>query len=347
MQAMSLEWTFEPSEAVDAAVFCNAISTDDMYARHYPGLRAEWAARLGPSGLEAVDRLHGSATSMSSLAGLLCCAEPHTLDDVVALLRPGGLPRLREALTSDAAAAQATYLWPQLRAVEAASGAVAAAFEALAAAGFAEHWRARVRPELEAAATELRARTAGQSLAAVGDALAAFLGTPRRPSGTSVLLVHYSQPISFMLPGHGMAVHPRHVPNAQRLGCMCVHESLHGFPGSAEALAEQRRLFTAGPALAWHHEVLTRQWHIGEEEHLVTGAEAFLTERLGLRTPEQCVAHLAGQNGGMPFAAAVYARLRDAGMAPGWPGFGQWVAEEMRTGRVTFASGAATLLGKA
>ena len=186
-----------------------------------------------------------------------------------------------------------------------------------------------------------------RALAAAADALAAFLGTPRRPSGTPVLLVHYSQPISFMLPGHGMAVHPRHVPNAQRLGCMCVHESLHGFPGSAEALAEQRRLFTADPALAWHHEVLTRQWYIGEEEHLVTGAEAFLTERLGLRTPEQCVAHLAGQTGGMPFAAAVYGRLRDAGMAPGWPGFGPWVAEEIRAGRITFALGAATLLGKA
>ena len=48
----------------------------------------------------------------------------------------------------------------------------------------------------------------------------------------------------------------------------------------------------------------------------------------------------------MPFAAAVYARLRDAEVAPGWPGFGPWVAGEMRAGRITFASGAATLLGR-
>jgi len=83
-----VDWSLDPSEAIDAIVFCNAISLDDFYAGSYPGLRARWADALGEAGLRAVDA--GRSPSMSGLSYLADAVGCTGLDDVIELLR--GLP---------------------------------------------------------------------------------------------------------------------------------------------------------------------------------------------------------------------------------------------------------------
>ncbi len=313
-------WRFTPSEAIDAMVLCNAVSRHEHYASRYPGLREAWAERLGADALRIIDE--GMGLSMSGLAYVMSMLGAETLDAVVDALAQWDT--LRPRLQADVG----------LRVRDAAT-----VFGRLREAGFTEHWRGDVLPELEAGAASLRGRAGAQPLRDVHRALCAFLGADRAPAGTHVRLAWYIRPIAFQLPGGGMATHPQDVPSASRLGQLCVHESLHGFPGADAALAAQEHLMAREPEFSRHHTEFVQRWRSGPEEHLVTGAEAYLTERLALRTREECVAYLTLQNGGMPFAWAVYERLRDAvgqmeSGRSGWPGFGAWAARQMNEGRL-------------
>jgi hypothetical protein len=315
-----LIWSFAPSEAIDAIVFCNAVSRHEHYAARYPGLRAAWAERLGADALRAIDE--GMGLSMSRLAYVMSIFGAETLDDVVDALAQWDTLRHRLQVDAGLRVRDATTVFGRLR-----------------DAGFTEHWRGEVLPELEARAAGLRERAAALPLDGVHRTLCAFLGADRAPAGTRIRLAWYIRPIAFQLPDGGMAAHPDDVPSAARLGQLCVHESLHGFPGADAALAAQEELMAHEPEFARYHAEFVKRWHSGPEEHLVTGAEAYLTERLGLRTREECVAYLTHQNGGMPFAWAVYERLWDAGGGmdgggAGWPGFGAWAAREINEGRL-------------
>jgi hypothetical protein len=316
-----LIWSFAPSEAIDAVVFCNAVSRQEHYASRYPGLRVAWEERLGPEALRLIDE--GMGVSLSGLAQMIWLCGVETLDAIVdALARWDTLrPQLQAAMGPGDGRPQ------HLRVRDAAM-----VFGRLREAGFVDHWRGQVLPELEARAVGLRQRAAALPLEAIHRELSAFLGGARAPVCTHICLAWYIRPIAFQLPGGAMAMHPDAVPAAARLGQLCLHESLHGFPGSDAALAAQEALMAREPEFARHHAQLLQRWHSGPEEHLVTGAEAYLSERLKLRTRQECVAYLTHQNGGMPFAWAVYERLRDAGGGIGWPGFGAWAAQQMNEG---------------
>lgn len=104
-------------------------------------------------------------------------------------------------------------------------------------------------------------------------------------------------------------------------------------------LVEQEKL-RSNPAFDQQYRDLIERWKSGPEEYLVTGAEAYLTEVLDLRTHEECVSYLQQQqNGGMPLSLAVYRRLREnrPDRDPAWAGFGPWATEELRAGRLRVA----------
>lgn len=56
---------------------------------------------------------------------------------------------------------------------------------------------------------------------------------------------------------------------------------------------------------------LLNRWNSGPEEYMVTGAEAYLSERLGLRSFEQRIDHPDRQRGGMPLSKVLFLRLMD------------------------------------
>lgn len=82
-------------------------------------------------------------------------------------------------------------------------------------------------------------------------------------------------------------------------------------------------------------EVRKAHAHPGDEENLITGAQAYLAQRLGVRTHQQGVPYLRDRNGGMPLATAVYMRLREdpPDRSPG-RGFGPWAADALGSGRI-------------
>ncbi len=329
-----MDWIFRLSEAFDAIVFGNAISADSHYARHYPGLRDAWRTRLGDDGLDRIEVARG-LVSASTLAHLLAYLNVATLDDVIAPFAdfPASGARIATALHRDRSAGERPHLHQALNQFAARPALFRAAFERLRAAGFARHWWATVRPGLADAAIRLSQDMAAYPLDPIRERLRWFLGNDQAPPTGAIFLAAYVKPIAFTLPAGALVAHPETLPSPAQVARLSIHESLHGFPGSLAALAAQDKL-RSDPRFARQYRELLERWHSGPEEFLVSGAEAYLTERLGLRSHEECLAYLRRQNGGMPLAITVYLRLREADPEAGWSGFGPWVAEELRAGRI-------------
>lgn len=172
----------------------------------------------------------------------------------------------------------------------------------------------------------------------IRERLRRFLGREQAPPEGAIFLAAYVKPIAFGLPAGALVAHPETLPAPAQVARLYIHEALHGFPGSPAALAEQDQL-GGDQRFAGQYRALLERWHSGPEEYLVSGAEAYLTEQLGLRSREECLACLRRQNGGMPLAIAVYLRLRGVDSGACWPGFGPWVAGELRAGRIRPADG--------
>lgn len=329
-------WSFKPSEAFDAIVFMNAVSTHDFYARNYPSLRAEWEPRLGERGLECIDDRPYSA---SALCFLLHYVGVTTLDDVLRSLQDFESTRaaIEQAMDQDPSLAE--WLKPErlqlLETIDTKRDTVLQGFSLLKKAGFVEHWASHVLPKLREAADSARFRMATLPLQPIAERISEFLGCEKTPSGNNVYLTNYVKPIAFTLPGGGMVTHPDYLPDPRKVAQLCVHETLHGFPGATEALAQQEKL-RIDPLFESQYQELVNRWKSGPEEYLVTGAEAYLAEELGLSTYEECMKHLDTQNGGMLLSKRLYLRLRECkpDLLPEWQGFGTWVTLELAEGRI-------------
>jgi len=330
------DWSFTPSEAFDAIVFMNAVSQDDFYARHYPSLRAEWEPKLGVDGLEYIDN---RPFSSSALCALLHHVGVRTLDDVVECLESFASTRtaIEQALDQDSSlpeSSRASKL-QLLNTLDSNRDTVLQGFVLLIKAGFHKHWTSRILPELENAADAAQKRMASVPLQPIRERISKFLGSERTPSGNDVYLTNYVKPIAFALPGGGMVTHPDYMPDPKKVAQLCIHETLHGFPGASEAIAQQDKL-RVDPEFERQYQDLLTRWKSGPEEYLVTGAEAYLTEDLGIRSYEECINYLDSQNGGMPLSKRLYLRLRERrpDLSPGWQGFGAWVTTELAEGRI-------------
>ncbi|MCL6442204.1 MAG: hypothetical protein K6T83_01850 [Alicyclobacillus sp.] len=347
-----MTWIFQPCEAYDAVVFCNAMSTTEHYARHYPGLRSEWSSRLGEAGLRQVDDVHQSI-SMSRLCYWLEYLKPNTLDDLLSLFTTG----LQDAQTTirspeSTTSPESTASLENTASLEStASRAVSDAIENLLAhrenllalfrrlklAGFDTHWREWILPALEDSARRLLQNASKHDLSQVRSTLQQFVGVPDIQLTTHVYITYYTKPIAFQLPGGAMVCNADHLPTPETVLRLAIHESIHGFPGSQEAQREQDKLRRNNPLFDAHYHTLMDKFHSGPEEYFVVGAEAYLTERLRLRTSEECSAYLLHQNGGMPFALEIYKLLRETtpDNEPTWRGYGAWLTEQMRQGRLS------------
>lgn len=186
---------------------------------------------------------------------------------------------------------------------------------------------------LRAGAGAARAKLDTFPLDRVQARVSTFLGEDRALNGSHIVLTYYCKPIACQLARGALLAHPDYLTEPRDTLCLCVHESLHGFPGSSEALVEQAHL-RDDPEFDREYLEMTSRWLSGPEEFLVTGAEAYLTRELGLRSHEECVRYLKTQNGGMPLALAIYECLLAVDSSSPWPGFGRWVADELRSGRV-------------
>ncbi|MCQ6560654.1 hypothetical protein NNL21_18360 [Paenibacillus mendelii] len=167
----------------------------------------------------------------------------------------------------------------------------------------------------------------------IDEALSHFLGSRPHVCST-VYLATYIKPIAFQLPNGAMVMHagphgymrlPKHMLQ------LCLHESLHGFPGSEQAQQLQDELRTSHLEFAKQYKDLLTIYHSGPEEYFVVGAEAYLSVMLQLRTHEECIQYLNSLNGGMPLSLAIYERLRKTNpdSKPAWDGYGQWLRKEL------------------
>ena len=350
-------WIVEPNQALDALMFVNAISGDDLYAPYYPGLRTAWTDRLGRQGVAEADHLFRTV-SMSGAARLLYRLTPHALADLRSAFSDFENTRARILAQLTESGGGTEYERQDLEALARCREQAAGYLAALDHAGFGRDWNQQKRPALESPIATLRDELNRLPDAGTIETLSRFLGRRTVPTRHVVLLA-YASPIAFQLPAGVMASEARApgrvraflsgVPwlgpaldqtgvreQARRFANVALHETLHGFPGHTEALAAQGVLLARSPALAREYDRLRSRWHEGPEEYAVVAAEAYLSVALGLRDEREATEYIRRQNGGMTLSVIIYDALRRSkpDTQPGWTGYAQWLVSAMRDGGI-------------
>ncbi len=342
----------ETNEALDALVLVNAISHDPHYSSRYPGLRSTWTDRLGSEGMAKADALF-SAVSMSGTARLLYTLRPETLDDLDTAFQEFEKSRAVIESSLVARGGGTEYERQDLAALGKYRNQFLDYFQALRKAGYLQIWERECKPSMENQADELRMGLAELPNADTERVLTRFLGCARAPTH-HVILLYYASPIAFQLPDGvmaseasesglssripwlGNAFRPGAREKARRFGSVALHESLHNIPRSTEVTAMQDAAIAGRPALAHEYAVLRDKWHAGPEEYAVVGAEAYLSEVLGLRSRDEAAKYIAAENGGMTLSMTIYRRL--SATRPDtrldWPGYSEWLMSAMRGGLI-------------
>lgn len=329
------DWSIKPNEAYDMVLFLNAISKNDFYNQHYQGVREHRSKSLGERGIELVDSAV-SVISMSALCRLLSKLAIQTLDDIIYRLRNWEETALVFESTEVKFDLQEMGLDQDLRILSENKVLILACFEQLKATEIDENWRRNISPHIQDVAEQLQgAMSALYPYEKIRQTVSLFLGRELPLATYQVFFATYIKPIAFTLSNQAMVTHqgpPGYMPIPKQIATLCIHESLHGFPETAEAQKEQEQLRRRDEAFNEQYLNIVQKWRSGPEEFFVVGAEAYLTEVLQIRTHKECITYLETQNGGMPLSLEIYKRLREERPEQNsdWMGYGYWLLDTMK-----------------
>ncbi|MCK9861796.1 hypothetical protein [Paenibacillus sp. ATY16] len=315
---LKTDWSFKTNEALDMILLLNAVSNDPFYNQHYSDVREKWMEKLGERGLSLIARIR-SVISMSKLCSELYRINIMTLDEVISFFEDA--TNLRKSSLQ--------ILLPYREVFH-------ECFKMLKDLGLDETWESRAKPYLEGLAKQYGyVMNKSYPLDDIRREINKFLGASQ-PICSIVYLATYIKPIAFQLPGGGMAIHPgphgyMHLP--KQLACLCIHESLHGFPDSANAQQCQDELRKKNNEFEKQYQELVTNYNSSPEEYFVVGADAYLSLKLNIRTHEECVEYLKTQNGGMSLSLAIYEELRNTNpdQEDNWTGYGKWLHNQLLT----------------
>lgn len=329
-ETQTLAWIIKSNEAFDMALFLNAISDNDFYRNHYQGIRERYSSILGEKGMELADRSINSV-SMSALCQLLYQFKAETVDDIIRIIAEIADGDFSEEHTS-----------PILEHVLQNKVLLTSCFTQIKESKVYENWRGNIRPFIDDIASQLRETM--DSLYPLHDiqrAVSRFLGEGFDAAPYEIYLATYIKPIAFQLSRHAMVTHqgpPGYMPIPKQIASLCIHESLHGFSHSAEVQEEQDKLRARNGNFNDKYLDLKNNWHCGPEESFVVGAEAYITDILGIRSENECIYYLDNLNGGMPLSFAIYKKLKEErpDQKKNWCGYGNWLVQDFRWAHLSF-----------
>lgn len=314
---MTVNWLFAPHEAFDMVLFLNAILDNAFYSQHYFDVRQNWESKLGVQGLKLVNDVCNKI-SMSNLCANLSQFEVRTLDEIIQVLQD--FPKHKN--------------WENV--IEDNLNLLSDCFYMLKQAGLQTAWNQRAKPYLLDTAEQYQmVMDSVYPLNKMEEVLSSFLAA-KQPLCSTVYFATYIKPIAFQLPNGAMVMHAGphgYMQLPKQLAQLCLHESLHGFPGSRQAQLLQNDLKKSNVEFDKQYQELLSKYHSGPEEYFVVGAEAYLSEKLMLRNHEESIRYLKSQNGGMPLSMAIYERLRETNpdSKTGWHGYGKWLENVLFT----------------
>lgn len=308
-------WIVRPSFKYDLFGFLSAISYDKFYNRFYPDESKEWQEALGdliPGG----ERLIGGI-SMSNLGHLFSFVQAETIDEILSHLEDmstlerevkarGGRDNLVRYLLSDAASRKELI----------------DVIKALKEKGYPEYWQTEIKPIVEEECEELEAKLSAYSVESIITDVDAFLGPDYRSDAfeITIYLSYFSLPISYALPGN-QSVHSfsKTEPiDAEGFVSTLIHELLHKLEPSDELKAYYKDLLSKDTFFAEKHDYLINVMKSGDNEDYVIGAEAYLTEKLGVASRENFYDSIQrSHSGSTVIAPVIYSQLIEQGGSSG------------------------------
>lgn len=289
-------WSVEPAYAFDALCFLQVLSGDPYYLELFEGtgdaaFAREARGRLTRSERAAVDRLHGV---VQRVLGAIPCA---VLSSLFATTGATDLDSFRGALSDPRAFRRAHAdefdvfyrrgmggLRLPGPLVDLLLRDVATYLDALERVGFAAHWDAEVRPDLEALAAELGRGAAGFDVVPVVETL---IGGGLPSDRVVVHLARFARPNGISLGAASLVMEER--TDAAHLARVAAHEMLHGWVDctGAPALTAWVGSLRADPIVA--RAFGGRNRHHGynsylalAEEGITMALDQLAAERLGL-----------------------------------------------------------------
>jgi len=307
-------WSFAPHEAFDMILFINAISDNPFYNEHYLDVRQNWLPKLGQD-FKILNEIC-EKISMSNLCSILSMYDVKTIDDITIVLQDYAKHENGASVISDNLEI------------------LSEGFRILKQAEVQVTWNQRVKPYLSNISEQYQMVMGSVfPLEQIDATISSFLAA-EQPLCSTVYFATYIKPIAFKLTKGAMVMHAGphgYMQLPRRLAQLCLHESLHGFSGSSQAQLRQDELRKSNERFNTEYNTLITTYHSGPEEYFVVGAEAYLSEKLMLRTRDDCIEYLKNQNGGMRLSFAIYERLKETNPEnnDAWEGYGKWLEAEL------------------
>nr|WP_144923964.1 hypothetical protein [Paenibacillus bovis] len=331
---LSKEWTIQPNEAFDMLLFLNAVSQNDFYRKHYQGVREHYKPIIGEKGINLVDQVL-NCLSMSALCKLFSYVEVSSLKDIIQRLRnfEDTYKTIKQNL--EANNLEGEYLEQTLENLANNKELFLDCFECMKEAGIDGNWRSNIQPYIQNVAGQLeQTMSVLYPYSQISSKLSTFLSCDLPIQPYRVYLATYIKPISFQLSQQAMVTHqgpPGYMPIPKSIACLCIHETIHGFPGSEFAQMEQKKLRLKSKAFNHQYTNLINNWQSGPEEFFVVGAEAYLSEVLKILSYDECLHYIHNQNNGMSFSLEIYKKLREEkpDKKTDWLGYGNWLIKSM------------------
>jgi hypothetical protein len=333
---LTKDWAIQPNEAFDMILLLNAVSQNDFYRRHYQGVREHYVTKLGERGMNLVDQAV-NCLSMSALCKLLSYLKVNTINDIIHCLRNFEYTYTTIKLNLDANNLEDGHMKQSLDNLAINKGLFLECFDSIQQAKIDENWRNNIQPHIHNVAGQLsKTISVLYPYHQIRSMLSSFLGYHLSSRPYQVYLATYIKPIAFQLSKQAMVTHqgpPGYMPLPKEIACLCIHETIHRFPGSELAQIEQEKLRMKNETFNRKFLELINHWQSGPEEFFVVGAEAYLTETLKIRTHEECLQYLKNQNNGMPFSLEIYKKLREErpDHRIDWLGYGDWLTNTMKS----------------
>ncbi|MFC6331985.1 hypothetical protein ACFP56_05065 [Paenibacillus septentrionalis] len=330
------KWNVKSSEALDMTFFINAISNDEFYNIHYYDVRSRWLNILSNDEYIRVIKIR-EILSISSLCTVYNAFKMNTIEDIIQFLSlvDKNVPTI-DNIANVNRVINLTDIICNNRQI------LLEGFQIILKHEIHFLWRQKIKPQIDIVAEEyMSILNKLYPLHSLQLLVSHFLGESPLSDNYSIYMCTYIKPIAVQLSKSSMAIHqgsPGYMPLLSSFLNIFVHESIHGFQGSQDAQAEQDIILEKNILFKNKYTELLEKWKSGSEENFVTGAEAYLTEVLGLRSYEQCINYLRSQNGGMRFAEEIYLKLREEkpDKQSTWKGYGYWLVNALKNNEITY-----------
>ena len=300
-------WEILPSLKCDAFSFLNAMSYEKMYNYMYPREMEIWKGRLGKEFSDSVNAILDTTGGLGFKASyLITYLQIENLDDIINYLSDSsGFANKTVYCLKKYNDFRMISSVKDLNTILSQRGKLIYIFRKMQSAGWEDDWKSvskRLQADISLKEPLFAKYSPGYLCSLVDDFLK--IKIEQNDSSSRVYYLYYAYPNGFKMPFNMMATWS--IENPKYFCSVYMHERLHTFSIYKDGMEKYHdNLVLNSKSFSKHREIMTKQLYESDEEFYILAAEAYLSEKAGLRTKQEAIDYLKTADGG----TAIYSLL--------------------------------------